>query len=80
VQWEGYTRPSFFRRCTPLGQLSPLLTVQQCAELLAVSRPTIYRLVRDHGLPVVRPTGNDIRFRPDDLESWLESRSERVGA
>jgi excisionase family DNA binding protein len=57
-----------------LGELSPLLTVQQCAELLAVSRPTVYRLVRDHGLPVVRPTGNDIRFRPEDLESWLERR------
>jgi excisionase family DNA binding protein len=61
-----------------LGELSPLLTVQQCAELLAVSRPTIYRLVRDDGLPVVRPTGNDIRFRPEDLEAWLQSRKASV--
>jgi excisionase family DNA binding protein len=52
----------------------PLLTVQQCAELLAVSRPTLYRLVRDHGLPVIRPTGNDMRFRPEDIEAWLDSR------
>ena len=58
-----------------MGELSPLLTVEQCAELLAVSRPTVYRLVRDHGLPVVRSTGNDIRFRPEDLESWLEDRT-----
>jgi excisionase family DNA binding protein len=57
-----------------LSQLSPLLTVQQCAELLAVSRPTLYRLVRDHGLPVIRPTGNDMRFRPEDIEAWLDSR------
>ena len=57
-----------------MGALSPLLTVQECAELLAVSRPTIYRLVREHGLPVIRPTGNDIRFRPEDIERWLESR------
>lgn len=57
-----------------MGELSPLLTVQQCAELLAVSRPTVYRLVRDHGLPVIRPTGNDMRFRSEDLEAWLESR------
>ena len=60
---------------TPLGELSPLLTVQQCAELLAVSRPTLYRLVRDHGLPVIRPTGNDMRFRPQDVEAWLEAKT-----
>jgi excisionase family DNA binding protein len=53
----------------------PLLTVQQCSELLAVSRPTLYRLVRDHGLPVVRPTGNDKRFRPEDVEAWLEAKT-----
>ena len=56
-----------------MGELSPLLTVAKAAELLAVSRPTIYRLVRDHGLPVVRITA-DIRFRPEDIEAWLESR------
>jgi excisionase family DNA binding protein len=55
--------------------LSQLLTVAQTAELLAVSRPTLYRLVRDHGLPVIRPTGNDMRFRPEDIERWLDSRT-----
>jgi excisionase family DNA binding protein len=75
MKWEGYTRLSCIRRCAPLGELSPLLTVQQCADLLAVSRPTLYRLVRDHGLPVIRPTGNDMRFRPEDIERWLEART-----
>jgi excisionase family DNA binding protein len=56
---------------------SPLLTVAQAAELLAVSKPTIYRLVRNHGLPVVRIT-SDMRFRPEDIDAWLESR--KVGA
>jgi len=55
--------------------MSGLLTVAEAAVLLRVSKPTIYRLVRDHGLPVVRPTGNDIRFRPEDLERWLEART-----
>jgi excisionase family DNA binding protein len=54
--------------------MSPLLTVAQAAEFLAVSRPTLYRLVRDHGLPVIRPTGNDMRFRLEDVEAWLDSR------
>jgi excisionase family DNA binding protein len=57
--------------------MTPLLTVAQAAEFLAVSRPTIYRLVRDHGLPVVRITA-DMRFRPEDVEAWLESRKVSV--
>jgi excisionase family DNA binding protein len=61
-----------------LGELSPLLTVQQCAEWMAVSRPTIYRLVRDQGLPYIRVT-RDMRFRLSDMlsdiEKWLDSRA-----
>jgi excisionase family DNA binding protein len=53
--------------------VTPLLTVADVAELLRVSKPSIYRLVRDAGLPAVRPTG-DIRFRPEDVEAWIESR------
>jgi excisionase family DNA binding protein len=57
--------------------MTPLLTVAQAAEFLAVSKPTIYRLVRDQGLPVVRITA-DMRFRPEDVEAWLETKT--VGA
>jgi excisionase family DNA binding protein len=53
--------------------MSPLLTVAQAADLLAVSRPTIYRLVRSAGLPAVRPSG-DLRFREEDIAQWLEDR------
>ena len=53
--------------------MSPLLTVAQAAELLAVSRPTVYRLIREEGLPAVRPSG-DLRFREEDIEQWVESR------
>lgn len=57
--------------------MTPLLTVAEAAELLRVSKPSVYRAIRNGGLPAVRPAG-DVRIRPDDLEAWLETR--RVGA
>jgi excisionase family DNA binding protein len=51
----------------------PLLTVDQAAEYLAVSRPTVYRLVKRESLPVVR-VASDFRFRVSDIERWLDGR------
>ena len=51
----------------------PLLTVAEAADYLRISKPSVYRLVRHQGLPCVRIT-SDIRFRPEDIETWLESR------
>ena len=66
--------PEFVPGGVPLlGELSPLLTVSDAAELLRVSKPTIYRLIRQQGLPVVRLMA-DIRLDPDDIAAWVESR------
>ncbi len=56
-----------------MGELSPLLTVAEAAELLRVSKPTVYRLIRQQGLPVVKLMA-DIRLDPDDIAAWVESR------
>jgi excisionase family DNA binding protein len=40
---------------------------------LKCSKSTLYRLVREEGLPVVR-LGKDLRFRPADIEKWLDGR------
>ena len=55
--------------------MTSLLTVQQLADQWQTSAPTIYRLVREFGLPVVRfhPKA-DMRFDPEDAAAWLESR------
>lgn len=53
--------------------MSPLLTVAEAAEYLAVSKVTVYRLVREQGLPAVKVTA-DIRFRLSDIERWLDGR------
>ena len=50
--------------------MDKLLTVQETAELIRVSRSTIYRLcVR--GLPHIKKSFG-LRFRKEDIDSWLE--------
>ena len=53
--------------------LRPLLTIEQVAELLAVSPKTVRRLV-GRGFPHVR-FGRVLRFAPADVQRWLEARS-----
>jgi hypothetical protein len=56
-----------------------LITPQQQADQWQVSLATLYRLIREDGLPVVRLHDKaDIRISPEDAAAWLESR--RVGA
>lgn len=59
--------------------MAPLLTPQQLAEQWQVSLATVYRLIREDHLPVVRLHDKaDIRIAPEDAAAWLESR--KVGA
>jgi excisionase family DNA binding protein len=50
---------------------SKLLTVKQVIELLAVSRPTLYRLVRDRELQLLK-IGTATRFRAHDVDMLVE--------
>lgn len=47
-------------------------TVKALAEKLAVSPLTIYRLIDQGKLPAVR-IGRTIRFRPGDIDAFLET-------
>jgi excisionase family DNA binding protein len=51
----------------------PLLSVREAAELLRVSRRTVYTLVERDGLPAVR-IGGLIRFVPSAVEEWLDAQ------
>ena len=54
----------------------PLLTADQVAEYLQVSRSAVYRLAgTPSGIPVIR-VGNARRFRPEDVRAYVE-RSRR---
>ena len=53
--------------------MEKLLTAKQAAEVLNIHRYRLYRLVRDRVIPVVR-IGRALRFRPEDLDAWVEQR------
>lgn len=51
--------------------MEQLLSVREVAGLLGVSRAQVYRYV-DAGLPYVRLSGRVLRFRPQDVERWVD--------
>jgi excisionase family DNA binding protein len=55
------------------GYREPLLSVEELAHTLQVTTGTVYRLVREDGLPGVR-VGGQWRFRREEFERWLDSR------
>lgn len=53
---------------------SPLMTVAEVAEVLRVSRMTVYRLIKGGELTAIR-VGKNYRIRRQDLEAYLTSGS-----
>lgn len=53
--------------------MHPLLTVAQVAEFLSVSESLIYRLASDGEIPCYRIGKGALRFREQDIESYLAS-------
>ncbi|HID87447.1 MAG TPA: DNA-binding protein [Anaerolineae bacterium] len=54
-----------------------LLTVDQVAEILQVSRTTVYRRIRAGVLPAVKLGHRQVRIRQEDLEAYIEAH--RIG-
>lgn len=61
-----------------VSDLRSLLTIQEVADLLAVPAKTVrdWRL-RGIGPPGIK-LGRHVRFRPLDVETWLEAQRESV--
>lgn len=58
-----------------------LLTIGDLAHLLGVTTRAAYNLRHRGLLPPAVKWGNSIRFRPEDIEVWLQAhRDEGVGA
>jgi excisionase family DNA binding protein len=49
-------------------------TINETATVLRCSKPTVYRLIKRDGLPVVR-LGADLRVPEADLLEWLKART-----
>ncbi|MGH2692722.1 MAG: helix-turn-helix domain-containing protein [Actinomycetota bacterium] len=53
-------------------------TVNEVAQLLRVSKMTVYRLINQGDLPAVR-IGRGFRIREEDVHRYLESRYTEAG-
>jgi len=59
--------------------LEPLLTLAAVCEILGVSKPTLYRLIRGGELVPLR-VGHSPRFAPEDVRTYLERQRRAVVA
>ncbi len=50
-----------------------LITVEEAARLLSLSRTMVYELINREGLPVHR-FNSAIRINPTELQAWLNER------
>lgn len=50
-----------------------LLEAQQVAEIIGMTADYVYALARRGEIPHLR-FGRSVRFRPDDIDRWLEGR------
>ena len=55
-----------------------LLTVNEVADLLRVSRMTVYRLIKNGEMPALR-VGRNYRLREEDIHSYLTERYTEAG-
>lgn len=56
-----------------LGSVPPLLTIEDVAGILRLSKTSVYRLVERRELPFCR-VGRNLRFTREDLETYLGAR------
>ena len=56
-----------------MAQEFEVLTVKEVSEMLRVTKPTLYKLVKTGKIPSFR-IGSDWRFRSDLLKRWMAER------
>ena len=54
------------------------VTVNEVAQLMRVSKMTVYRMINQGNLPAVR-IGRGYRIREEDVHTYLESRYTEAG-
>lgn len=59
--------------------MSNLLTVDEVANFLKVSRATVYNLIKQKDLPFVK-IGRSTRFNELAITDWIKSQNKECGA
>jgi excisionase family DNA binding protein len=60
--------------------VNDILTEEQAAELLGIQPRTCRLWRKTRGLPYIKLTQKEIRFRRLDIDQWLQSRTVRTGS
>lgn len=51
--------------------MDDILTLEELAEYLKISKPTLYKLVENGKIPALK-LANQWRFKKEDIDKWLE--------
>lgn len=61
-----------------INRLDRLLTLAECAKIIGVSKPTIFRMMKMKDFPpVIRLSERVVRVRLIDLNNWLNKKKKR---
>lgn len=55
-----------------------LLTVEEAADWLVISKPTLWRMIRRGEIPVVKISQRTIRIKLTDIEDYIEKNYRRM--
>ncbi len=62
---------------SPFGE--PLVDAATVAAYLSVDTTTVYRLAKKAALPAIDVAPRVLRFRPDDVRTFLDRRTRKAG-
>lgn len=58
--------------------MDELLTLEELAQYLKISKPTLYKMVENDRIPALK-IANQWRFKKEDIDRWLEQhRKSRI--
>jgi len=57
--------------------MTPLITIQECSNLIKLKPSTIYKKVCKREIPYVKINGS-LRFRPEKIQEWIEEQTVEV--
>ena len=55
----------------PASPLKEILTIEEAAEFLSVSKSYLYMQTSAHAIPHYKPTGKRCYFKRGELEAWI---------
>lgn len=58
--------------------MEDLLTLEELARYLKISKPTLYKMVEKGKIPALK-IANQWRFKKDDINRWLEKQRKSKG-